>query len=100
MPRVAVASLMHESNSFNPALTTIDDFHIQNCDLQAWSAGNTEVAGFLAGAEREQVACVPVFWASATPSGPVAKSAYEQLADGLLEKLTSSGPYDGVYLAL
>ncbi len=100
MPTVAVATLMHESNSFNPALTRLEEFRIEKRDLEGWSQGNTEVAGFLNGAKTHELRCVPVFAATATPSGPVAESAFETLVDCLIKNLSAGGPYDGVYLAL
>lgn len=100
MPTVAVATLMHESNSFNPALTTIDDFRVEARDLSAWSQGNTEVAGFTAGVAVQDLTPVPILAATATPSGPVQESAYEQLVACLLTNLAAAGPFDGVYLAL
>jgi microcystin degradation protein MlrC len=100
MPTVAVATLMHESNSFNPALTPIEDFHVQERSLPKWAQGNTEVAGFLSAARSSGVTPVPIFAAAATPSGPVAASAYETLLDCLMSSLAANGPFDGVYLAL
>ena len=68
--------LMHESNSFNPALTPIEDFRIEDRNLDTWSRSNTELAGFLAGAAASGLTPVPLLNASATPSGPVQADAY------------------------
>lgn len=100
MPTVAVATLMHESNSFNPAPTSLADFYVPARDVSEWSTGNTEVAGFLDEATAQRLTSVPVFAATATPGGPVEESAYEQLVACLLRNLDSSGPFDGVYLVL
>ena len=100
MPTVAVASLMHESNSFNPTLTPLEDFRVLPRDATAWSHDNTELAGFLVEAKKLDVLTIPVFAAAATPSGPVARAAFEDLVDELLTNLAASGSYDGVYLAL
>src|SRR5215218_6329198 len=100
MPTVAVATLMHESNSFNPVLTPIEDFRLEARDIPAWSQGATEVAGFLANAKTLGLNPVPILAAAATPSGPVEESAYEQLVGHLLKSLAAAGPFDGVYLAL
>jgi microcystin degradation protein MlrC len=98
MSRVAVASLMHESNSFNPVPTLLSDFTIEERSVELWSRTNTEVAGFLQAAT--ELECIPVFSAWAVPSGPVEEQAYETLLDGLLKNLASCGRIDGVYLAL
>jgi microcystin degradation protein MlrC len=100
MPTVAVASLMHESNSFNPTLTPLADFHILPLDIAAWSQDNTELAGFVIEAKRLDVHTVPVLAAAATPSGPVEEAAFEDLVHRLVTNLTAGGPYEGVYLAL
>ncbi|HYO82667.1 MAG TPA: M81 family metallopeptidase [Bryobacteraceae bacterium] len=100
MPRVAVASLMHESNSFNPTTTPLDEFRIEATDLDLWAKGHTEVAGFLEAARGHGLEPIPIFAASATPSGPVEDHAYEALVQALLISLNSNGPYDGIYVAL
>jgi microcystin degradation protein MlrC len=100
MPAVAVASIMHESNSFNPALTPIEDFQVKERSLDIWGQGSTEVAGFLAAAGSNDLQPLPVLFAGATPSGPVQEAAYEKLVECLLTNLESCGPLDGVYLAL
>jgi microcystin degradation protein MlrC len=92
--------LMHESNSFNPLLTPIEDFRIEGRNLDTWARSNTELAGFLAGAAASGLTPVPLLNAGATPSGPVQADAYEKLVDCLLTSLGASGPIDGVYLAL
>jgi microcystin degradation protein MlrC len=95
MSRVAVASLMHESNSFNSALTPLSDFTIEERSTDLWSRSNTEVAGFLQAVEAD---VAPVFSAFATPSGVVEERAYEMLLDDLLSNIP--GGVDGLYLAL
>src|SRR3954453_7340355 len=100
MPRVAIASLMHESNSFNPALTPLEEFDIQNRSVEKWSKGSTDVAGFLEEAGIQGLEIVPLFGASATPSGPVTRAAYEEIGGCIVENLSPSMPVDGVYLAL
>lgn len=99
---VAIASVMHESNSFNPVLTQFTDFRFQETEprLKYWGAGKTEVAGMIAGATAEELELVPVVFASATPSGPVEPAAFEALCDRLLDGLRSLETMDGVLLAL
>src|SRR3954452_8326871 len=100
MSKVAVARLMHEWSSFNPARTPIGDFDIQQRDLGRWTKGSTEVAGFLAEAAAQGLDIVPLFGASATPSGPVQRDAYEQMVGCILDNLAAAQPVDAVYLAL
>lgn len=99
-PRVAAAALMHESNSFNSKLTAYTDFRVLPSSIAAWSDGNSELAGFVSAAPSHGMEVVPVFAAAATPSGPVAEAAYEELLRILLQNLQEAGPLDAVYLAL
>src|SRR5262245_33007961 len=93
MPRVAVASVMHESNSFNPVQTRLEDFRTG----PEWTLGNTEIAGFL---EQPDIEAAGSFFAAATPGGPVDRAAYETLLDHVLNAIHAAEPIDGVYLAL
>lgn len=93
MPKVAVASLMHESNSFNPAFTPLEAFDFRGC----WTEGETEVAGFVEQGTADGLTVVPGFHATATPGGVVEERAYESLVDCLLKSI---GSVDAVYLAL
>ena len=95
MSSVAVASLMHESNSFNRVPTRLSDFTVEEPSTDLWSRSNTELAGFL-GAVQEDV--VPVFSAGATPSGVVEEKAYETLVKRLIDRIPAR--LDGMYLAL
>lgn len=104
-PIVAVGSIMHESNSFNPEPTVLGDFHFRHENDSAktllnWSAGDTEVAGILEESARADFQVYPTIYASATPKGPVAADAFEELCRLLLASLSGAGPLDGVLLAL
>jgi microcystin degradation protein MlrC len=104
-PIVAIASIMHESNSFNPDATTLSDFEFRFCDtvaetLRNWSAGDTEVAGMVDESARAGFEIVPILYASATPKGPVAAEAFEELCSRLINGLSDIKRIDGVLLAL
>jgi microcystin degradation protein MlrC len=103
--RVAVASIMHESNSFNPAKTELVDFRFVAADspsatLERWAADYNEVAGFIARGRQEGFILLPVLQAGATPKGPVSKEAFETLTSRLLAGLDTAKPFDAIYLAL
>ena len=104
-PRVAVGALTHESNSFNPAATTLADFRVDlpkagGPDLIAqWGKDMNEVAGFIAAAQ-DHFSLIPLMYANATPKGAVTKEAFEALTGHLLSGLKNAGQLDGVYLAL
>jgi len=103
-PRVAVAALMHESNSFNPARTALADFKTElpapGTDLIAtWAKNMNEVAGFIAESQRD-FTLVPILYANATPKGAVERQAFETLTQHLVGGLKNAGRLDGIYLAL
>lgn len=106
LPVIAVASIMHESNSFNRDLTTLDDFVIREGSsntketLSAWAIGNTEVAGFIEEGVRAGFEMVPVIYAAATPKGPVAPEAFNELTRRLTQAIQAIPQLDGVFLAL
>lgn len=103
--RVAIGGFMHESNSFNPAHTTLSDYRIQEStpgtDLLAqWSKSSNEVAGYIEGGRNAGLELVPTVFANATPKGPLTKETYETILGKLQKKLKESGRIDGLLLAL
>ncbi|MBV6430565.1 MAG: hypothetical protein IANPNBLG_00679 [Bryobacteraceae bacterium] len=103
--RVAIGGFMHESNSFNPAHTTLSDYTIQEAgggeDLLAlWSKSSSEVSGFIAGAREAGFDVLPTLHANATPKGPLTTDTYNAIYSRLENKLKSLGRIDGLLLAL
>ncbi len=103
--RVAVGGIMHESNSFNPALTNLSDFRVEDAEqnsqlLSEWRKLNSELSGFVQGAEKAGITLRPVLVANATPKGPVSRNAFENLTSKFLERLKAEGSLDGLLLAL
>ncbi|WP_312886599.1 M81 family metallopeptidase [Paenibacillus foliorum] len=89
--RIAVAGIVHETNTFAPGLTELDRFQSE------WSEGveafsrryvgtRTTMGGVLAAAEKEGVLLEPGLYTAATPSGIVSAST----ADALLQALIAS----------
>lgn len=104
-PLVALASIMHESNSFNPEPTTFEKFTFyggtsDDEKLQRWSNGSTDVAGMIEEGTRAGFRFAPILYASATPAGPVEMEAFEKLCHDLTMGLAATGKLDGVLLAL
>ncbi len=102
---VAIASIMHESNSFNPEDTTLADFELREGSsaaetLELWSKGDTEVAGMLGELRQNGLTALPVLYAGATPKGRVTSDAFESLCDRLIAGLAAAGSFSGVLLAL
>jgi microcystin degradation protein MlrC len=101
--RIAIASMMHESNTFAVHPTTLADFtiHRGQAMIDHYRPTFHEVAGFIAGAEEYDFELHPLLAASATPAGMVTGAAFETLVGELLERLRAALPQiDGLLLAL
>lgn len=105
-PVIAVAGIAHESNTFNSALTRLEDFRPGIGEegreefLRERAKARTTVSGYIAGAERFGLALHPILVCSATPKGPVTDRAFEMLAESILSGLGEMSQLDGVLLAL
>jgi microcystin degradation protein MlrC len=97
--RILVGAFGHESNTFTPLLTTLDDFHAR------WGTSSLQEPlrrGSFAGIidvlrQHADVELVPSVTAWAMPGGVVAHGAYERLKKGILD---AARDVDGVCLAL
>jgi microcystin degradation protein MlrC len=108
MARIAIAGMMHETNTFSPALTRYESFS-QAADRPAMPRGTELVKqlcarhsgtrGFLNTLLSEHE-IIPLVWAAATPSGLVEQSAFERIADEIVACARSAMPLDAVYLDL
>ncbi|EDP64257.1 Uncharacterised conserved protein UCP012702:MlrC, C-terminal [alpha proteobacterium BAL199] len=103
-PRILIAGLWHETNTFSPIATDLAAFRTyqwaEGEDLTSRYAGtNTEIGGMLKGAEAAGFQVVPGLFAGAIPSGTVTRSAFETLAERITDTVRSKQP-DGILLAL
>jgi microcystin degradation protein MlrC len=104
-PRVAIAGILHESNTFSPVKTSLADFERTalrrgHAIFEEWADSQHEIGGFIAGARQFGFEMVPTLGATATPSGPVTAEALDTLASELTDRLRSAGKIDGLLLAL
>jgi microcystin degradation protein MlrC len=102
---VGIGGLKHESNSFNPAKTTLADFGPNTGTagpdvLTSWRTGDTELTGYLQGSDEEGFEVFPGYVASATPKGPLTKDTFETLTERLITSLRKARKLDGILLAL
>src|SRR6476659_9078158 len=105
---VAIGGVMHESNSFNPTKTVVSDFEgmrgttsLTGADLLAsLRKGNTEISGYLDGADGEKFDVYPAYIASAIPKGPLTKDTFETVTNRLVSSLKAAPKLDGILLAL
>lgn len=104
-PRIAIAGILHESNTFAAVKTSLADFEhgsLKRGDeiLREWAESKHEVGGFIEGARRFDFELVPLMVAQATPSGPVKDDALDTLTGELIERLKAATGLDGLLLAL
>lgn len=107
--RIAVGGFMHETNTFQPVLTTYADFAEAadrqplvrgNAVLGCFDGVNTSIAGAISVLRAAGATLAPLPWTSATPAGYVMRDAYERITSMLLEDLRSALPLDAIYLSL
>src|SRR5689334_3604489 len=75
-PRIAVAGISHESNSFFPSKTTLADFGRRGGQsaeetLREWAKSKSTVSGYVEGARRFDLELYPTLVVGADPKGPV-----------------------------
>lgn len=99
--RVGILGLQHESNTFSPIHTDLASFEVTTGEEVArfWRGSHHEVAGFLARLEAEGVEPVPMFVATATPSGTIDDRTLESLVAQLEEEAGRAGPVEGFLVA-
>jgi len=100
--RVAVASILQETNTFSLVRCSIGDFSISiaAAALEQSVGTNSEMAGAVATLETQGATVVPIVHAWAMPSGPVTGDAFETLQDLLSTGLADAGEVDGLVLSL
>ncbi|RIK41090.1 MAG: MlrC domain protein [Chloroflexi bacterium] len=101
--RIAIASIMHESNTFAVHPTTLADFRVWRGQalIDHYRPTFHEMAGYIAGADEYDYELHPLLGANATPAGAVTTEAFETLVGELLEQLRTALPQtDGLLLAL
>lgn len=102
--RIAVGGFMHESNTFSPRPTRLDDFrdasfHEGDALVPVWRDAHQEMGGFLQGARDFGFEAVPTVMAWATPSGPVEDDVFDLVVDRIARTCREPG-IDGLLLAL
>lgn len=102
--RIAIAGILHESNTFNPLPTDRAAFAAQSLafgrDLVGeWRDAHHEIGGFLEAAKVEGFEPLPLLVAAAVPAGPVTDAVFDELTRDLTDRLCRDRP-DGLLLAL
>ncbi len=90
--RIAIGGIAHESCSFSPLPTKLDDFTVVRPGAPEFS----QLYPFLSGFPGTRF--LATLTAKAIPGGPIKAGAYQALKAELLERLGALEPLDGVYL--
>ncbi|MFN2156759.1 MAG: M81 family metallopeptidase, partial [Anaerolineae bacterium] len=94
--RVLVGAIGHESNTFTPFLTTIEDFHARyGPQILEGPLRRSSLAGIVDTLRAHDVELVPTVAAHAMPGGIVERGAYETFRQAVLEQ---AHDVDGVCL--
>lgn len=103
MSRIGIVGMWHETNTYSPRVTGLDDFEayelLAGQEIIDHHKGTESVAGgFIAGADDHEL--VPVFSAGAWPAGPPDERTATALLQRLEDELHSAGVLDGVLVGL
>ncbi|RXV65029.1 M81 family peptidase [Burkholderia stabilis] len=104
-PRVAVAGLFHETNTYATECTgptplaAFRQYHGDEIERVSRNS-NDAVGGFIEGASECGASLVYTYLAVATPSSTIEAGAYAQMKQNILDGIRAALPIDGVLLAL
>lgn len=103
--RVAIGSLMQETNTFVPSRTTVRTFESLYLRrggevLEGFGAARVEITGFLDVLRGARAEPVPLLAGHAGSSGPLLRPDFDLLVDEMAQRLAQAGRVDGVLLAL
>lgn len=92
--KVVVGCFYHETNTFNPFPTKIEDFVLVEEEEMLSRFGSTDV--FL----ENDITIIPSIYATALSSGEVQKEAYRFFADKIINTIKNENGVDGIWLHL
>ena len=102
MTTLAIAGIMHESNTFSDAPTDAAAFsqtHAGNM-IKRWGEAHHEISGFIQGATEFDYTIYPTFMATAIPAGPVTDDVFDRMTEILIQHLKAAPKHEGLLLAL
>ncbi len=102
MTRLAIAGIMHESNTFSDTPTDAAAFsqtHASNM-IKRWEEAHHELSGFIQGATQYDYTIYPTFMATATPAGRVTDDVFDRMTEMLIQHLKAAPKHEGLLLAL
>ncbi|MBK9168668.1 MAG: M81 family metallopeptidase [Bryobacterales bacterium] len=108
-PVIGIGGIIHETNTFNPRKTTIEDFAtglggagILRGDeiVKAMEKGDSTLTGFIQGAKEFGLALHPTISAGPQTIGTVTDEAFDALTSELIDRLKAAPKLDGILLFL
>jgi microcystin degradation protein MlrC len=99
--RIGIIGIMHESNTFIAAPTTLDDFRrdlllVGDEIRERLGGAHHEVAGFLQTLDAGGAQAVPLFFARSLPSGTISAETLDTMIEMMTRELDRGGPLDGL----
>ncbi len=99
--RIALAGIVHETNTYCRDLTTAADFHqIRGERILRTRDQQSDIGGAVAACEAAGIEPVPLLYAQAQPSGTIERDVYERFRQEIVDGLGACAPLDGVVLCL
>lgn len=99
--RIAIAGIVHETNTYCQDPTQLSDFYIMRGEKMMRMRGTqTQTGAAIDACVELGMTPVPVMVATTQPSGTIAADAYDYLKTEILEGLAAAMPLDGVFLDL
>jgi microcystin degradation protein MlrC len=102
MTTLAIAGIMHESNTFSETPTDAAAFsqtHASNM-IKVWGEAHHEISGFIQGATQYDYTIYPTLMAAAMPAGRVTDDVFDRLTEILIQHLKAAPKHEGLLLAL
>ncbi|MGL5096087.1 MAG: M81 family metallopeptidase, partial [Planctomycetia bacterium] len=102
--RIAIAGIIHESNTFADNVTRRENF-VEHCLLYGndlvprWQAAHHEIGGFLSAGSEDGVEILPIAAALAIPGGPVEHGFVVELATEVARRVKATDA-DGLLIGL
>ena len=102
--RVGILGLQHESNTFQSAPTTWENFEqgallTGQAIVREYGEAHHEIGGFIQGLDEEGLQAVPIFFAWAMPGGAVTARTLDRLLQAMLIELKGAAALDGILVA-
>lgn len=92
--KVIIGGIYHESNTFNPFPTTIENFVVEEGENMLGRVESTEVF------KSNGFEVIPSIYAATLSSGVVTEETYHYFAERILQVIKNEGEVDGIWLHL